>query len=113
MKNLSMSMFAFMAFMFAACNTEAQQNKPVVAPNKPTIEVIQFHSEHRCVSCLAIEKFTKKTLADYFPAIPFTLVNADDKKMQKKLNSLKQQALPCFYTTRQPAGKKTLLNLLL
>ena len=70
MKKLSIVLFASMAFMFTARNSEAQQNKSTVATNKATIEVIQFHSEHRCVSCLAIEKFTKKTLADYFPTIP-------------------------------------------
>ena len=108
MKNLSMSMFAFMAFMFAACNTEAQQNKPVVSPNKPTIEVIQFHSEYRCVSCLAIEKFTKKTLADHFPAIPFTLVNADDKKNAKKAELFEATGTALFLYNPSTGRKKDL-----
>jgi hypothetical protein len=94
-----------MAFMFAACKSEAQQNKQVSATNKPTIEVIQFHSEHRCVSCLAIEEFTKKTLADYFPAIPFTLVNVDDRKNAKKAEQF-EAAGTALYLYNPITGKK-------
>jgi len=105
MKNLSIVLFAFMAFMFAACNSQAQQNKPTVAANKTTIEVIQFHSEHRCVSCLAIEKFTKKTLADYFPTVPFSLVNVDDKKNAKKAEQF-EAAGTALYLYNPATGKK-------
>lgn len=105
MKNLSLTMFVFMAFMFTACDSEAQQNKQTVAATKPTIEIIQFHSEHRCVSCLAIEKFTKKTLADYFPAIPFTLVNVDDKKNAKKAEQF-EAAGTALYLYNPATGKK-------
>jgi len=79
MKNLSLAMIAFIAFMFTASKTEAQQSKPAVTASKPTIEVIQFHSEHRCVTCLKIEKLTKATLTKSFPAIGFKLYNVDDK----------------------------------
>ncbi len=48
-----------------------------VDPGIPTFVVIQFHSEHRCVTCLKIEELTKKTLVG-FPAIPFKLINVDD-----------------------------------
>lgn len=105
MKNLSLTLFAFMAFMFTACNSEAQQSKSTVTANKPAIEVIQFHSEHRCVSCLAIEKFTKKTLADYFPTIPFSLVNVDDKKNAKKAEQF-EAAGTALYLYNSATGKK-------
>ena len=105
MKKLFIGLFAFMAFMFAACNSEAQQNKPTVATNKATIEVIQFHSEHRCVSCLSIEKFTKKTLADYFPTVPFNLVNVDDKKNAKKAEQF-EAAGTALYLFNPGTGKK-------
>ena len=105
MKKISIVLFAFMAFMFTACNSQAQQNKQTVAANKPTIEVIQFHSEHRCVSCLAIEKFTKKTLADYFPAIAFTLVNVDDKKNAKKAEQF-EAAGTALYLYNPVTGRK-------
>jgi len=47
MKKLSIVSFVFMVFIFAACKSEAQQNRPTATVNKPAIEVIQFHSEHR------------------------------------------------------------------
>ena len=105
MKKLSIALFAFTAFMFAACNSEAQQSKTTIAASKPAIEVIQFHSEHRCVSCLAIEKFTKKTLADYFPTIPFSLVNVDDKKNAKKAEQF-EAAGTALYLYNPATGKK-------
>lgn len=104
MKNLSLTMFAFMAFMFAACNSEAQ-NKTTVAANKTTIEVIQFHSEHRCVTCLKIEKLTKVTLVKYFPTIPFSLVNIDDKKNAKKAEQF-EAAGTALYLYNPATGKK-------
>ena len=105
MKKLSIALFAFAAFLLAACNSEAQQSKPTVAASKSAIEVIQFHSEHRCVSCLAIEKFTKKTLADYFPTIPFSLVNVDDKKNAKKAEQF-EAAGTALYLYNPATGKK-------
>jgi hypothetical protein len=105
MKHLSISLFAFMAFMFTACNSQAQQNKQTVAANKPTIEVIQFHSEHRCVTCLKIEKLAKNTLAKYFPTIPFSLVNVDDKKNAKKAEQF-EAAGTALYLYNPATGKK-------
>lgn len=105
MKNLSLALFAFMAFMFTACNSEAQQNKQTVAANKPTIEVIQFHSEHRCVTCVLIEKLARKTLANNFPTIPFSLVNVDDKKNAKKAEQF-EAAGTALYLYNPVTGKK-------
>ena len=105
MKKLSIVLFALGAFMFTACNSEAQQNKTTVTASKPAIEVIQFHSEHRCVSCLAIEKFTRKTLTDYFPSVPFSLVNVDDKKNAKKAEQF-EAAGTSLYLYNPATGKK-------
>ena len=105
MKNLSLTIIAFMAFMFAACNTEAQQKKPAVVANKTTIEVIQFHSEHRCVTCVLIEKLTRKTLTNNFPAVPFSLVNVDDKKNAKKAEQF-EAAGTALYLYNPATGKK-------
>lgn len=105
MKILSISMFAFMAFMFTAFNTKAQQNKPTVATNKSTIEVIQFHSEHRCETCLKIEKLTRATLAGSFPAVPFSLVNVDDKKNAKKAEQF-EAAGTALYLYNPATGRK-------
>ena len=53
------------------------------------IEVIDFHSTHRCITCNAIEKHAKLTLDTYFSEelkegkITFQVVNVDDKKNYK------------------------------
>jgi len=54
---------------------------------------------------LTIEKFTKKTLADYFPAIPFTLVNVDDRKNAKKAEQF-EAAGTALYLYNPATGKK-------
>ncbi len=41
------------------------------------VQVLQFHSEHRCKTCLKIESLTTETLSNY-PDVPFRLVNVDD-----------------------------------
>lgn len=105
MKQLSISLFAFVALMIAACITEAQQTKPMVASGKPAIEVIQFHSEHRCVTCVLIEKLTRKTLTNNFPAIPFSLVNVEDKKNVKKAEQFEATGT-ALYLYNPATGKK-------
>lgn len=57
--------------------------------SKSKIEVIDFHSTHRCVTCNAIEKHAKLTLDTYFAEelkngkITFQVVNVDKKKNYK------------------------------
>ena len=41
------------------------------------VQVLQFHSEHRCKTCLKIESMTKETLKAY-PKLPFRIINVDD-----------------------------------
>jgi len=46
------------------------------------IQLIQFHTEHRCVTCNNIEKFSKETIKKN-EAITFVLYNVDDEKNVK------------------------------
>ena len=54
--------------LFAAFTGQAQTNKKVAAPasNVKQLEVVYFHSEHRCKTCIAIEKQTKAVLDKHF-----------------------------------------------
>ncbi|KAA3606413.1 MAG: hypothetical protein DWQ06_02910 [Calditrichaeota bacterium] len=53
------------------------------------IEVIDFHSTHRCMTCNAIESNTKFTLEKFFPnelekgKISFQVINVDDERNAK------------------------------
>lgn len=77
-------LFSILMLLFVSVNVTAQGKAATDVKSKTpaTIEVIQFHSEHRCVTCIKIEELTKETLKSY-PVIPFSLVNVDDKKNEK------------------------------
>ncbi len=79
------SVFATFMLLFVSCNGNAQAKKTTEKSSSAVsqIQVIQFHSEHRCMTCNKIEEITKVALKKY-PAVPFSLVNADDKKNEKQ-----------------------------
>jgi len=70
---------------FTRCNgqTSPKYTAQTSGPNR--IEVLDFHNEHRCATCLEIERLTLQTLEqDYADAmknglISFRLINADEK----------------------------------
>jgi len=76
-KTVLLSIFATLLLLFVSNDGNAQTK------TTSTIQVIQFHSEHRCMTCNKIEEITKVALKKY-PAVPFSLVNADDKKNEKQ-----------------------------
>jgi hypothetical protein len=81
--NLLKSVLALIMLLFISNLGNAQVKKAVVSNPKKSIEIIQFHSEHRCMTCNKIEELTRETLKNY-PSIPFSLVNVDDKKNEKR-----------------------------
>jgi len=95
------SVFATVMLLFASCNGNAQ-TKTTAVKTKATaaIQVIQFHSEHRCMTCNKIEELTKVALKKY-PTIRFSLVNADDKKNEKKCTQFEASGSSLFlYNTK-------------
>lgn len=75
-------------FLTSCKDKETSQN---VSTNESIskIEVIDFHSTHRCMTCNAIEANTKFTLDTYFKKdlkdgnITFQVINIDDKENEK------------------------------
>lgn len=106
MKKLIGTIFIFSAFLLTSCNSDAQQNSNQTAA---TIQVLQFHLEHRCVSCLKIEKFTKTTLTKHFPSLSLTLVNVEDKKNEKIAEEF-EAAGSALFLYNPKTGKKTNLT---
>ena len=104
-----LSFATLVMLLFTACNSEAQNTKQT-SPSKADakIEIIQFHSEHRCVTCKKIEELAKETLKS-FPSIPFSLVNVDDKKNEKKAEQFEATGTALFlYTqTNMESDKRT------
>ncbi len=109
-KNIILSFATLMMLLFTACNSEAQNAKQTsTATTDAKIEVIQFHSEHRCMTCNKIETLTKETLKAY-PNIPFSLVNVDDKKNEKKVEQFEATGTALFLYNPKTGKKKDLTD---
>ncbi|MCU0395390.1 MAG: nitrophenyl compound nitroreductase subunit ArsF family protein [Chitinophagaceae bacterium] len=74
----------------------------------PQLEVIQFHLEHRCVSCTNIEKFTRATLAAHYPSIPFRLVAVEKKENAKLAEQFEASGTSLFLYNKKTGAKKNL-----
>jgi hypothetical protein len=105
MKKLISTFFILAAFVLTSCNSKAQQNSNQTTA---TIQVLQFHLEHRCVTCLKIEKLTRATLTNYFPSIPFSLVNVEEKKNEKMAEEFEATGSALFLYNPKTGKKKNL-----
>lgn len=109
-KSIFYSFATLLMLLFTACNSEAQNTKQTsTATTDAKIEVIQFHSEHRCMTCNKIEALTKETLKAY-PNIPFSLVNVDDKKNEKKTEQFEATGTALFLYNPKTGKKKDLTD---
>lgn len=107
-KNIFLSFATLMMLLFTACNSEAQNSSQTATSSSDTkIEVIQFHSEHRCITCNKIEKLSKEALKDY-PSIPFSLVNVDNEKNEKKAEEFEAFGTALFLYNPKTGEKKNL-----
>ena len=101
-KTILTSVLATFMILFVSHNGNAQTAKS-------NIEVIQFHSEHRCMTCNKIEKLTRETLKE-FKAIPFSLVNVDDTKNEKKATQFEATGTALFLYNPKTRNKKNLTD---
>lgn len=109
-KNIFFSFATLLMLLFTPYNSEAQNTKQSsTATADAKIEVIQFHSEHRCMTCNKIETLTKETLKAY-PNIPFSLVNVDDKKNEKKTEQFEATGTALFLYNPKTGKKKDLTD---
>lgn len=98
-------------FVFSACNSEAQTTKgDAKTSTQPAseIQLIQFHSSHRCKTCLMIEENAKATAKNY-PNVSFKLLNVDDKK-NEKLAATFEAAGTALFLYNPKTGKKVELT---
>ena len=86
MKNLKF-LAIVLTVLLTSCSGKSQEKKTnKIVKNENKIEVIDFHSTHRCMTCKAIEANTKYTLDTYFASelknrtITFKTINVDDEK---------------------------------
>ena len=68
---------------FFSCKNEAKEETKISENTVQTdIQLIKFHTEHRCETCNNIEKLSKETIKGN-EAISFVLYNVDDEKNAK------------------------------
>ena len=114
MKKLSVLIF-LIGVLFSCKETskkEAEVNKNLT--NK--IEVIDFHSTHRCMTCNAIESNTKYTLETYFSKelkankITFKTINVDEEENFKTAEKFEATGTSLFLNVIVD-GTETAINL--
>ncbi len=102
--------------MLTSCN---EQNKIEDQPLDQTIskiEVLDFHSTHRCMTCNAIEANTKYTLNTYFSRelkedkITFQVINVDEKENEKIAEKFEASGTSLILNVIKN-GKETQINL--
>ena len=76
-------------FILMSCNEQTKSKDESSVQSVSKIEVLDFHSTHRCMTCNAIEANTKYTLNTYFAKelkedkIIFQVINVGEKKNEK------------------------------
>lgn len=108
MKTLKFTpLFSFIMLMLMASVSTAQSKVATVV--KSDVEIIQFHSEHRCVTCLKIEELTKETVKS-FTGMRFKLVNLDDTKNEKMAEKFEAAGTALFIYNPKTGKKKDMTD---
>ncbi|PQJ72818.1 nitrophenyl compound nitroreductase subunit ArsF family protein [Polaribacter butkevichii] len=88
MKTNKILAFLTIGFLLIACNEQTKSKNKTIEQSISKIEVLDFHSTHRCITCKAIEANTKYTLDTYFSKeikaskITFQVIDVDKKENQ-------------------------------
>ena len=85
MKKFSVLIMA-LSLVLLTCKEKVKEEKEITQKKNNVVEVIDFHSTHRCLTCNAIESSTKYTLETYFKEelssnkITLQVINVDKEK---------------------------------
>ncbi len=110
-KTIFLSIIALVMLLFIAPESQAQNTKKTSGSvSDAPIEIIQFHSQHRCMTCNKIETLTRAMLKKNQMAIPFSLVNVDDTKNEKKAEQFEAAGTALFLYNPKTGKKKDLTN---
>ena len=103
--------------LLTACNGQSKKDTNASLDESISkIEVLDFHSTHRCMTCNAIEKNTKYTLDTYFSEelkaakITFQVVNVDEKENEKIAEKFEASGTSLILNVIKK-GKETQINL--
>ena len=112
MNNLKkVTVFLMCVFCFS-CTGKAQNAISKQEVKENTIEVFDFHTTNRCITCKAIESNTQYTLETYFAKeleggkITFKVVNIDDKENYELAKKFKASGTSLFLNIINPEKEK-------
>ena len=86
MRKLMILLSFSLAIFLISSNGNAQTDEQSSKVTNNMVQVIDFHSTHRCATCNAIEKKTKEALNEYFKkemdngTVTFQTINVDKEK---------------------------------
>lgn len=102
--------------ILTSCNSQTKNKDNSLDQSISKIEVLDFHSTHRCMTCNAIEENTKYTLNTYFSKelkeykITFQTINVDKKENEKIAEKFEASGTSLFLNVIKN-GKETQINL--
>jgi hypothetical protein len=116
MKHLKIFTINALIIMLFSCQVNAQNEQKTESESTNKIEVIDFHSTHRCMTCNAIEANTKYTLNTSFAdelkekIITFQSVNIDEEVNYKMAEKFEASGTSLFLNVIIN-GEETIINL--
>ena len=116
MKTLKFITVLAIGLILTACNGQNKSKDQIFDQSVSKIEVLDFHSTHRCMTCNAIEANTKYTLNTYFAKelkedkITFQVINVDEKKNEKIAEKFEASGTSLILNVIKN-GKETQINL--
>lgn len=114
----TIKIFAVLAvsLILTSCNGQDKNKTTSLDKSVSKIEVLDFHSTHRCMTCNAIEANTKYTLNTYFAKelkedkITFQVINVDEKENEKIAEKFEASGTSLILNVIKN-GKETQINL--
>ena len=105
-----------LGLILTSCNGQDKSKTTSLDDSVSKIEVLDFHTTHRCMTCNAIEANTKYTLATYFAKelkdhkITFQVINVDEEENEKIAEKFEASGTSLFLNVIKN-GKETQINL--
>ena len=116
MKISIISLLTIISISLSACSGNAQNKNGNQKEQQAVIQVIDFHSTHRCMTCNAIENQTKTVLEKHYRLemekglITFQTVNVDDEENYNLAESFQVYGTALFINVVKN-GKSTKINM--
>jgi len=112
MKQFTISSILAISLILTSCNGQDKNKTIALDTSISKIEVMDFHSTHRCMTCKAIEANTKFTLDTYFSKdvkdgnITFQVINVDEKENEKLAEKFEASGTALFLNVIKDGQEK-------